>query len=507
MNAASVSENASIEDRPDIVVRNPVTGETVGAVPNLSAAQIAALAERVRAAQPEWENLGVRKRAHLLRAWADLLWERRDEMVRIIRSETGKNKTGALSEIFGTDFTVTYYFHRAAHFLRPRRAQPLFPVFQRLTVHYRAHGLVGIIAPWNYPLLLVASELVPALIAGNAVLLKPSELTPHTSLFLADLMYRVGVPKEIFHVVTGDGVTGAGVIDVVDYVHVTGSTATGRKVAIRAAERLIPYSLELGSKDPLIILRDSNLDLAVTGAMKGAFENAGQACVSTERVYVEDAIYESFVERVRHFTQKMKVGAEDGMGVHMGSMTHERELIRVERHLDEAVAKGAKIIVGGKRRPDLGPLFFEPTVVVDVDHTMALMHEETFGPILPIMRVRDADEAIRLANDSDFGLSSSIYTRDFQRAEELAKRIRTGDVGINRTGLVTIGTPTLPSGGEKESGIGRRNGEQGLMRFVKSQSILTDKLIYNPARIEFIDPLTLLGVHLIRILRRWLPFI
>ncbi|MCC6614639.1 MAG: aldehyde dehydrogenase family protein [Anaerolineae bacterium] len=496
-----------MEERPGIVVRNPVTGDTVGTVPNFTLEQITAAAERARTAQPAWEALGVRKRVHLLRAWADLLWEKRAEMIKTDRAETGKNKSGALSEIFGTDFITSYYFHRAEHILRPRRAQPLFPVFQRLTVHYHAHGLVGIIAPWNYPLLLVTTELIPALIAGNAVLVKPSELTPHTSLFLVELMHKVGIPQDVVQVITGDGAAGAGVIDVVDYIHVTGSTATGRKVAVRAAERLIPYSLELGSKDPLIILRDSNLDLAATGALKGAFENAGQVCVSTERVYVEDAIYEPFLERVRHYAKKINIGPGDGMNINVGSMTSERELARVERQLDEAVARGARIIVGGKRRPDLGPLFFEPTVIVDVDHSMSLMTEETFGPVLPIMRVKDADEAIRLANDSEFGLSGGIYTRDLKRGEQLARRIKTGDVGINRTGLVTIGTPGLPSGGEKHSGIGRRNGEEGLLRFVKSQSILTDNLIYNPARVDFIDPLTMLGVQTIRILRRWLPFI
>jgi len=507
MVAGDISQSLALETNRTITVHNPITGETVGNVPNFTAEQIVAAAERAHTVQPAWEALGVRKRAHLVRAWADLLWEQRAEMMKIIRSETGKNKTGALSEIFGTDFTATYYFHRAERLLRSRRAQPLFPIFQRLTVHYRPHGLVGIISPWNYPLLLVTSELIPALIAGNAVLLKPSELTPHTSLYIAELMHQVGIPQGIVQVATGDGAAGAAVIDVVDYIHVTGSTATGRKVAMRAAERLIPYSLELGSKDPLIILRDSNLDLAATGALKGAFENAGQACVSTERVYVEEAIYEPFIERVRHFTKKIKVGPGDGMNVNVGSLTNERELVRVERHLDEAVAKGARIITGGKRRPDLGPLFFEPTVIVDVDHSMALMNEETFGPILPIMRVKDADEAIRMANDSAFGLSGSIYTRDLKRGEQLARHIRTGDVGINRTGLVTIGTPGLPSGGEKESGIGRRNGEIGLLRFVKSQSVLTDKLMYNPARVDFIDPLTMVGVHTIRILRRWLPFI
>lgn len=493
--------------RPPITVTNPLTGGVVGSVPNMTPQEISAVASRARAAQPAWEALGVRARGHLMRAWADALWKQRAEMIRIIRAETGKNEAGALSEIFGTDFNVLYYYHNAARILRSRGMPALFPIVQRARLYYSAHGLVGLICPWNYPLLLVTLELVPALFAGNAVLVKPSELTPHTILFAVDLMHKVGIPHDVVQVITGDGNAGAAVVDHADYIHVTGSTATGRRVAVRAAERLIPCGLEMGSKDPLIILQDCDLELAATGAVKGALENAGQACVSTERVYVEQGIYEPFVRRVRELAGMIKLSASSGMDVHVGSMTNEREVLRVERQLADAVAKGAQVIFGGKRRPDIGPLFFEPTILINVNHSMDIMREETFGPVMPIMQVRDADEAIRLANDSSYGLSAGIYTRNLKRGEELARRIHSGDVCINRTGLVTIGTSSLPTGGMKESGIGRRNGALGLLRFVRSQSVMVDKLLYNPARIEFIDDLTLVGLYALRIIRRWLSFV
>src|SRR5690606_29776287 len=237
--------------------------------------------------------------------------------------------------------------------------------------------------------------------------------------------------------------TGEVLIDEVDYISFTGSTATGRKVAVRAAERLIPYSLELGGKDPLIVLKDADLDLAASGALMGAMENAGQTCISIERAYVEDAIYDAFIERIEHYAREMKLGTENDYDTHVGSMTNERELQRTEEHVRDAVEKGARIIVGGKRRPELGELFYEPTVLVDVDHTMKVMQEETFGPILPIRRVKDADEAIRLANDNEYGLSASVFTRDLRRGEKLATRIESGDVAINRPQM-TFGTPSVP---------------------------------------------------------------
>jgi len=296
----------------------------------------------------------------------------------------------------------------------------------------------------------------------------------------------------------------------VDIIHLTGSTATGRKVAQRAAERMIPYSLELGGKDPLIVLNDADLESAVMGTLRSALENAGQACISIERVYVETGIYEAYLERALETVRQYAVGAGDGNLVCMGCMTNERELLRTEDHIRDAVEKGALVLYGGKRRPDLGALFFEPTILVDVDHSMKVMTDETFGPLVPIMRVRDADEAVRLANDSEYGLSASIYTSDLRRGEQLARRIHAGDVAINRPQMV-IGTPSLPMGGVKASGIGRRGGPEGLLRFVQTQSILVDTLFdtkigAKPA-LTFTDPVTSSGFKVMRALRRIVPFL
>jgi aldehyde dehydrogenase (NAD+)/succinate-semialdehyde dehydrogenase/glutarate-semialdehyde dehydrogenase len=304
----------------------------------------------------------------------------------------------------------------------------------------------------------------------------------------------------------GDGRTGRALVDQVDYVAFTGSTAVGREVGKRAAERLIPHSLELGGKDPLIVMADADIEQAASGVLRGALENAGQVCVSTERVYVEEPIYDQFVERLRHWAEKLTVGNEGGFEVHVGSMTSEREMLRAENHIKNAVEKGAAVIYGGDRRPDLGPYFLEPTILVNVDHTMDIMQEETFGPLIPIMRVRDVDEALRLANDSEYGLSGAIFTRDLKRGEALATRIDSGDVSINRPQFVA-GTPSLPWGGQKNSGIGRRGGPEGLMRFVAPQSILTDSLRGSLPALGHIDPITLRLILLLRRIRRYVSFI
>ncbi len=499
--------HSATDTLPRFEIRNPVTSQTIGTLPILDADALRAAAARARAAQPAWEALGVKRRALLMRAWIDALWMRDHELVAVLRRETGKTYHDAIGELFSTDVIAIYYAQHAARILRPYRGTPIFPIIQRVDVEYRAHGVVGMIAPWNYPLLNIAFELVAALVAGNAVLVKPSELTPYTALFIIDMLHRVGVPKDVVQIVPGDGTTGAALVDVVDYVHVTGSTATGRKVAMRAAERLIPYSLELGGKAPMIILRDADLDLAATATLVGALQNAGQACVAIERVYVEAPIYEQYLERLRHHAAKLKIGTGgDGYGIHVGSMEHERELLRTERQLADALAKGARLVYGGKRRPDLGPLFFEPTILADVDHTMDVMTKETFGPIIPVMHVRDGDEAVALANDSDYGLSSAIYTRDLAGGRALARRIQAGDVAINRV-LINVTTAGMPSGGVKDSGIGRRNGAPGLLRFVTTHAVMTDKLVFNPPTLAVLDPITRLGVHTMRHLRRWLPFL
>jgi acyl-CoA reductase-like NAD-dependent aldehyde dehydrogenase len=405
-----------------------------------------------------------------------------------------------------TDATLDYYVRHGPKLLRPHARRPAFPILQRTRVYYKPYGVAGFITPWNYPLLTGFIDLIPAMIAGNTVVVKPSEITPFTAEYAINLMYKAGIPRDVIQIVTGDGRTGEALIDHVDCIAFTGSTAVGRKVALRAAQRLIPYSLELGGKDPLIVLKDADLDLAASGALTGAMENAGQTCVSTERVYVEAPVYDAFVQRVLHYARQMKLGIDNNYETHVGSLTNERELRRAEEHVRDAVEKGAQVLVGGKPRPDIGPLFFEPTVLVDVNHSMKVMQEETFGPLLPIMRVRDADEAVRLANDNEYGLSACIYTRDLKRGEQLATRIESGDVIINRPQM-TFGTIAVPMGGVKSSGVGRRNGPEGLLRFVKSQSIVVDRsLLAKPSLIQA-DPLTRFGVSAMRRARRILPFL
>lgn len=458
-----------------LTILNPVTGEPVGRVPVMTAPMVADLASVARAAQPEWAARPISERGRLLQRWADLLWDQRETLYAIICAETGKVKGGAFSEHAVVDNVTHYYARRAPEILAPQTRRVTFHLRQRAQVVFHPLGVVGFITPWNYPLLNGLIDAIPALIAGNAVLIKPSELTPFTAAFAVALMYEAGIPEAVAQVITGDGRTGDALIDVVDGLSFTGSSATGRQVGVRAAQRLIPYTLELGGKDPLIVLEDADLDQAAYGALRGAMENAGQACVSVERVYVVEAVYEAFVARLVLAAQGLTMGS-GSHDLDMGSLTGERELARAEAQVAEAVAQGAQVVVGGHRRPDLGPRFFEPTIVINADHSMQIMREETFGPVLPVMRVRDAEQAIALANDSEYGLSATIYTRDLRRGEALARQLQCGDAGINQPQLI-FGTPSLPMGGVKASGVGRRGGPEGLLRFVRTQSILTDRLI------------------------------
>jgi acyl-CoA reductase-like NAD-dependent aldehyde dehydrogenase len=490
----------------DIRIKNPITGEDVGSVPNSAPEDVRAAADRARAIQPYWQERGALGRARFLRLWGEELWRSRDALIHVIRQETGKNETSALLEVIVLDIVIDYYAARAPQFLRPQKRRTLFPLAQYARVYFEPYGVAGFITPWNYPYLNGLMDAVAALAAGNTAVLKPSEITPFTALRAVEIAYRAGIPRDVLQVVTGDGSAGAALVDVVDFISVTGSVATGRKVAQRAGERLIPCSLELGGKDALIILDDVDVETAALGVIQGSLENSGQVCIGTERVYVLDAIYDRFIERLNHHAQRLVIGAGDGMGVHVGSMTNEREVLRCEAQIADALAKGARLLYGGQRRPDLGPLFLEPAILVDVDHTMAIMQDETFGPLIPVMRVSSAEEAVRLANDSRYGLSSAIFASDLKRAERLASRLQAGDTSINRTQFV-IGTPSLPMGGRKESGIGRRGGPEGLMRFVTPHAVLVDRQWVKPSTLTLLDPFLYRALLTLRVLRRYLPFL
>lgn len=483
-------------------VTDPVSGKTLAELPIMDAAAVSAAVERLRASQPAWAALTVRERGRRIRRWADAMWHDRADLIRRIRRETGKSEGSAFAEIGLIDNVVTYHVRAAPRLLRPRRLTPTFPLLHGARMAYHPYGVVGCLTPWNYPYLNLLIDALPALFAGNAVLFKPSEVAPLIALHVVQRMRESGI--DAVDTVTGGAETGAAVIDHVDYLCVTGSTTTGRSAAQRAAARLIPYSLELGGKDAVIVLNDADPDHAARWTLIGGVENAGQACVGVERVYVLEDIYDRFMERLIAYAAQLNCGTGDGLQIDMGSMTRQYEIERAEAHIADALAKGARLVFGGTARPDRGRLCFDVTILENVDHTMDVMREETFAPIIPVMRVRDEAEAIRLANDSRYGLMASVFSRDLRRAGRVAARLEVGSVTVNRVQLV-FATPSAPMMGWKDSGIDARGGVDGLLRFARTQSIVTERLSITPRVLNQTDALTVNGYRLLRRLVRWLP--
>jgi acyl-CoA reductase-like NAD-dependent aldehyde dehydrogenase len=472
-----VSDTSSNDD---IAVENPATGEVIAYVPDLDADAVAELARAARAAQPGWEALGFEGRGRILRRMQRWVVDHVDRVVETIVSETGKTYEDALvAEVMYGANALGFWAKRAPSYLADERIRTTSPLLQgkRLLVRRRPIGVVGVIGPWNYPLTNSFGDCVPALAAGNAVILKPSEITPLTSLLLLEGFRACGLPDNVMAVATGRGATGAALVDEVDMVMFTGSASTGRKVMARAAETLTPVSLELGGKDPMIVLADADLERAAHLAVYYSMLNTGQTCISVERVYVEAPIHDAFVEKVTEKARALRNGSSNGPGtVDVGSMTFPPQVEVVERHVEDARAKGAQVLVGGARGHDgQGGYWYEPTVLVGVDHTMDIMREETFGPTLPIMRVADAEEAIRLANDSRYGLGASVCAGDPARGEAVARRIEAGAVCVNDSN-VNYATLELPMGGVKESGLGSRHGPGGIRKYTQQQSLLVSRV-------------------------------
>src|SRR4051812_36233556 len=474
---ASVGANGAGANGATFAVENPATGETLATVPALDGAAVHALAEAARAAQPAWADSGFEARAKVLLAARAWLVANGERVVATICGETGRpaDETQFAELAYGLA-ALEFWGKMAPEYLADEEIQSVSPFVRgrKMLVRYAPIGVVGVIGPWNYPLNNSFGDCIPALAAGNSVILKPSEITPLTSLLLAGALRECGLPDDVFQVATGRGPTGEALIDAVDMIMFTGSTATGRKVMARAAETLTPVALELGGKDPMIVLSDADLERAANAAVYYSMMNTGQTCISIERVYVEAPVYDAFVARVTDKARALRHGPPAGPGsVDVGAMTHAPQVDIVERHVDDAVARGARVVVGGHREDRPGH-WFEPTVLVDVDHDMAIMREETFGPTLPIMPVADADEAVRLANDSPYGLGASVFSRDVERGEAIARRLESGSVCVNDA-LINYNALELPMGGAKASGMGYRHGSGGIRKFTQHQALLISK--------------------------------
>jgi acyl-CoA reductase-like NAD-dependent aldehyde dehydrogenase len=472
---APLTENGGTPARAEIPVENPATGEVVATVPDLGPEVVATMAERGRAAQPGWEAYGFDGRARVLLRAQKWVMDNSAQIIATIMSETGKTfEDASLAEISYAGAAFGFWAKNAAEYLADERVKSsqLLVKGKKLILRYRPLGLIGVIGPWNYPLTNSFGDCIPALAVGNSVILKPSEVTPLTSLLLAEGLRECGLPENVLQIATGRGETGAALVEQVDMIMFTGSTRTGKKVAEEAAKRLIPMSLELGGKDPMIVLSDADLERAANFATYYSMQNAGQTCISIERVYVEEPVYDEFVQKVAEKVRALRVGEPHGPGsVEVGAITFPPQLATIEDHVTDAVDKGARVLAGGQAPNVARGRFYEPTVLVDVDHTMKIMTEETFGPTLPIMKVADADEAVRLANDSRYGLGSSVFTRDVERGEQIARRLEAGAANVNDA-MINYTVLELPMGGAKHSGLGSRHGAGGIRKYTSQQAIV-----------------------------------
>ena len=456
----------------------PFTGEKLADLPESTPADVATAFERARAAQPAWAGLSARARAAVLLRFHDLVLRRQSEVLDLIQLETGKARLYAHEEVQAVTVAARHYGRRAPAYLRPRRHTGVVPTLTKVTELRQPRGVVGQIAPWNYPLELSVGDALPAFVAGNAVVMKPDTETALTALWARDLLIEAGLPAEVFQVVIGEGpVVGPEIVKHADYVSFTGSTRTGREVAQGAAARLVGVSLELGGKNAMLVLADADVEKAAAGAVRACFSSAGQLCISIERLYVHASVADDFVERFAARTKAMRLGNSLAYGADMGSLVGERQLETVTRHVAEAVEKGATLVAGGVARPDIGPLFYEPTILDGVEAPMAVCTEETFGPVVSVYRFTDEDEVIALANATPYGLNSSVWTGNSAHGHRVAARLRTGTVNINEGYAPAYGSVQSPMGGMKDSGLGRRHGSEGILKYTEAQTIAQQRLM------------------------------
>jgi succinate-semialdehyde dehydrogenase / glutarate-semialdehyde dehydrogenase len=455
---------------------SPLNGQPLAHVPQSSTADVTEACSRARRAQKSWAATPLEERAAMLLRLHDLVLDRQAEICDLIGLEGGKARKDAFLELAHVALTARYYARTGRDHLETRRVPGLFPALTHAQVNQVPKGVVGIISPWNYPFTLALSDGLPALLAGNAVVIKPDSQTMLTALLGAELLEAAGLPPDLWQVVAGPGPEiGPPLIGGADYVCFTGSTATGKVIAAQCAERLIGCSLELGGKNPLLVLRDADIEKATEGAVRAGFSNAGQLCVSTERLFVADQVYERFVDRFVARTEAMTLGSNLDWAVDMGPLISQAQLDTATAHVEDAVAKGARVLTGGRHRPDLGPYFFEPTILEGVSPDMTCFGDETFGPVVSLYRFHDEADAIARANEGQYGLNAAIYSEDGRRAREIARQIRCGTVNVNEGFGATFGSLAAPMGGMRQSGMGRRQGAEGILRYTDIQSVATQR--------------------------------
>lgn len=460
-----------------IAVEAPFSGAKLGEVPAGTPDDVVAATQAARAAQAAWAGLSVAERAKVFLRFHDRLLANADEILDLLQLETGKARRHAVEELLDVVIQARYYAHAAGKHLKPRRHQAALPLLATATELRHPFGVVGIIATWNYPLAVSVSDAIPAMMAGNAVVLKPDAQTPFSVLWAHALLCEAGLPADLFQVVTGRGAQlGTPLIEQTDYLVFTGSTATGRLLAAQAGSHLKGCSMELGGKNPLLVLPDAPLEKAVRGAVRGICSNSGQLCIGIERVYVHEAVYDSFVLLLAEALRKVRLGPALDFSVDMGSLISADQLATVRGHVEDARAQGAEVLAGGRARPDLGPYFYEPTLLAGVTPAMAVFDRETFGPVATVHRCRSVDEMVGRANDSDYGLNASIWTKDLRAGRGIAARLQCGSVNVNEAYASTWAS-MAPMGGFKQSGLGRRHGGAGLLKYTEAQTLGVQRLL------------------------------
>ncbi|TLG15624.1 succinate-semialdehyde dehydrogenase (NADP(+)) [Nocardia cyriacigeorgica] len=464
-------------DAERVTTTAPYTGAPLADLPVSTPADVETAFARARGAQAAWAERSLRERKAIMLRFHDLVLARQNEVLDLMQAESGKTRRDAFLEVSDIAITARYYGRNAAKLLAPVRRRGAIPLLTHTTELRHPKGVVAVISPWNYPLSMAAGDAIPALMAGNAVVQKPDTQTALTALWALDLMHEAGLPAGVWQMVVGRGSSiGGALMDNADYMMFTGSTASGRRIARDAGERLIGSSLELGGKNAMLVLDDADIGRAADGAVNACFPSTGQLCVSIERLYVADSIRDRFVSEFVSRTEKLRIGAAYDYSVDVGCLTNRAQLETVTAHVGDAVAKGATVLAGGRARPDLGPLFYEPTILTDVTPDMTLYDQETFGPVVSIYSFDDLDDAIARANATPYGLNASVWTRDGAKGRAVAARLHAGTVNVNDAYAAAWGSIDSPMGGMGDSGLGRRHGADGILKYTEPQTVAHQRL-------------------------------